>query len=115
MQGATNLTLQKNMLVLSKSGYLTEVEIKRSWNDFLADFKKKHNHNNYQIIKYFYYCVPESLYEKTRDYKFQGAGLFGGIHSNTSQIQGSNCRVLTTSSHLNNQFSISTSWQFFIQ
>lgn len=52
---------------------------------------------------------------KTRDYKFQGADLFGGIHSNTSQIQGSNCRVLTTSSHLNNQFSISTSWQFFIQ
>lgn len=55
------------MLVLSKSGYLTEIEIKRSWSDFLADFKKKHNHHNYPIIKYFYYCVPVSIYEKVRD------------------------------------------------
>lgn len=30
-----------DMLVCSKSGYLTEIEIKRSWTDFLADFKKK--------------------------------------------------------------------------
>ena len=36
-----------DMLVCSKSGYLTEIEIKRSWSDFLADFKKKHNHHNY--------------------------------------------------------------------
>lgn len=56
-----------DMLVLSKSGYLTEIEIKRSWSDFLADFKKKHNHHNYPIIKYFYYCVPVSIYEKVRD------------------------------------------------
>jgi len=56
-----------DMLVLSKSGYLTEIEIKRSWSDFLADFKKKHNHHNYPIIKYFYYCVPISIFEKVRD------------------------------------------------
>lgn len=56
-----------DMLVCSKSGYLTEVEIKRSWGDFLADFKKKHNHHNYPIIKYFYYCVPESIFEKVQD------------------------------------------------
>ena len=56
-----------DMLVLSKSGYLTEIEIKRSWSDFLADFKKKHNHHNYSIIKYFYYCVPISIFEKVRD------------------------------------------------
>lgn len=55
-----------DMLVLSKSGYLTEIEIKRSWSDFLADFKKKHNHHNYPIIKYFYYCVPISIFEKVR-------------------------------------------------
>lgn len=56
-----------DMLVLSKSGYLTEIEIKRSWSDFLTDFKKKHNHHNYPIIKYFYYCVPVSIYEKVRN------------------------------------------------
>lgn len=57
-----------DMLVCSKSGYLTEIEIKRSWSDFLADFKKKHSHESEGLIKFFYYCVPESIYEKVRDY-----------------------------------------------
>ena len=52
-----------DMLVLSKSGYLTEIEIKRSWSDFLADFKKDHLHEG-KLIKYFYYCIPECLLEK---------------------------------------------------
>lgn len=50
-------------LVLSKSGYLTEIEIKRSWQDFLNDFKKK-NSERRELIKYFYYCVPEKLLDK---------------------------------------------------
>ena len=50
-------------LVLSKAGYLTEIEIKRSWQDFLNDFKKK-NRQREDIIKYFYYCVPEKLLDK---------------------------------------------------
>ena len=37
-------------LVLSKSGYLTEIEIKRSWQDFLNDFKKK-NRERKELIK----------------------------------------------------------------
>ena len=32
---------EADMLVMSRTGYLTEIEIKRSWSDFLADFKKK--------------------------------------------------------------------------
>lgn len=56
-----------DMLICSKDGYLTEVEIKRSWADFLNDFKKKHNHNNFGLIKFLYYCVPESIFEKVRD------------------------------------------------
>ena len=55
-----------DMLVCSKSGYLTEIEIKRSWSDFLNDFKKKHNHNNFGIIKYLYYCIPLSIFEKVQ-------------------------------------------------
>lgn len=55
-----------DMLVLSKSGYLTEIEIKRSWSDFLADFKKGHNHDS-ELIKYFYYCIPEDLLDKAYD------------------------------------------------
>lgn len=56
-----------DMLVLSKAGYLTEIEIKRSWSDFLADFKKNHAHEGKGIIKYFYYCVPKLLLEKVYD------------------------------------------------
>lgn len=54
-----------DMLVLSKAGYLTEVEIKRSYSDFLADFKKKHHHES-ELIKFFYYAVPDCLLEKVR-------------------------------------------------
>lgn len=56
-----------DMLVLSKSGYLTEIEIKRSWSDFLADFNKKHSHESRGIIKYFYYCIPERFLKKAYD------------------------------------------------
>lgn len=50
-------------LVLSKSGYLTEIEIKRSYSDFLADFKKKHLHDDIRI-KDFFFMVHESFYDK---------------------------------------------------
>lgn len=56
-----------DMLVLSKAGYLTEIEIKRSYSDFLADFKKDHQHEGRGLIKYFYYCVPGSLLDKVYD------------------------------------------------
>lgn len=66
------------MLVLSKNGYLTEIEIKRSWEDFLADFKKKHKHNS-ELIKYFYYCVPISLLDKVYDYLYDNDIEYSGI------------------------------------
>lgn len=71
-----------DMLVLSKSGYLTEIEIKRSFSDFLADFKKKHHHESGGIIKYFYYCVPEKICDKVyaelleREIPFSGVITF---------------------------------------
>lgn len=39
---------------------MTEIEIKRSWEDFKADFKKDHKHDDERIYK-FAYCVPESI------------------------------------------------------
>lgn len=56
------------MLILSKSGYLTEIEIKRSWSDFKADFKKKHCHESADLIKTFHYCIPLSILDKVKDY-----------------------------------------------
>lgn len=61
------LPYEADFVVLSKSGYLTEVEIKRSWEDFKADFKKKHNHDAEQVY-YFYYCVPVSIVAKVKEF-----------------------------------------------
>lgn len=69
--GELNLWHECDMLVLTKAGYLTEIEIKRSWSDFLADFKKKHKHESEGIIKKFYYAVPYSIAEKVFNYLVQ--------------------------------------------
>lgn len=60
------LEYEADFVSLSKSGYLTEVEIKRSWEDFRKDFKKKHLHDDPRI-SYFYYCVPKSIANKVID------------------------------------------------
>ena len=60
------LNHEADILVLSKSGYLTEIEIKRSLSDLKADFKKGHDHSD-ERIKSFFYCVPESLFQQTID------------------------------------------------
>ncbi|RRD39321.1 DNA repair protein MmcB-related protein [Leptotrichia sp. OH3620_COT-345] len=52
-----------DILAVSEAGYATEVEIKISISDLKADFKKEHNHKS-EVIKNFYYCVPENLLEK---------------------------------------------------
>lgn len=53
-----------DLVICSKSGYLTEVEIKRSYADFLADFNKKHHHDDDERIKAFYYAVPVDIADK---------------------------------------------------
>lgn len=50
-------------LMMSKSGYLTEIEIKRSYADFLADFHKTHEHND-PAISQFYFLIHDSFKEK---------------------------------------------------
>ncbi len=57
------LTHEADLLILSRSGYLTEIEIKRSWTDFLADFRKNHTHDDPKI-SWRYYAVPESILSK---------------------------------------------------
>lgn len=54
------LNHEADLLVCSKDGYLTEIEIKRSWQDFKKDFKKDHTHND-EKLTYFYYAVPEKI------------------------------------------------------
>lgn len=58
------LNHEVDVCLINKSNYLTEIEIKRSYSDFMADFNKSHHHDNDTRIKYFYYCVPEKIVEK---------------------------------------------------
>jgi len=54
------LNHEADLLICSKDGYLTEIEIKRSWQDFKKDFKKDHTHDD-EKLTYFYYAVPEKI------------------------------------------------------
>lgn len=61
------LNYEADLVIITKSGYLTEVEIKRSWADFKADFKKGHEHDDPRVY-HFYYCVPESICERVAEF-----------------------------------------------
>ena len=61
------LNHEADVLICSKTGTLTEVEIKRTKSDFLNDFKKEHCHHDARI-KCFYYAIPANLIEYVRDY-----------------------------------------------
>jgi len=51
-----------DLLLMSKSGYLTEIEIKISKQDLKKDRKKRHNHDS-RKIKYLYFAIPYKLIE----------------------------------------------------
>ena len=51
-----------DLLIISKAGYITEVEIKVSKADLKKDKEKRHNHKNrYITMKQFYFAVPEKI------------------------------------------------------
>lgn len=56
-----------DLFIITKAGIATEVEIKISKSDLLADFKKGHNHADKSgRITYLYYAMPETMYEKCK-------------------------------------------------
>lgn len=66
-----------DLFVLKKSGLVVEVEIKISKADFMKDFQKAHNHIDLKNrIAYFYYAMPENIYEKVKDMIPKNAGVF---------------------------------------
>ena len=63
-----------DILVLSKSGYATEYEIKISKADIRADAKKLHKHES-NLLKYLYFSVPDYLVDYALENIPERAGL----------------------------------------
>lgn len=76
------LNHEADMIIMSKSGYLTEIEIKRSIADLRADFKKSHDHSD-PLVRDFYYCVPESLVNECAELCKTNRRIVKGILSYT--------------------------------
>lgn len=57
------LNHEADLAIINKTGYLTEIEIKRSLADLRADFKKDVYHCDERVYK-FYYCIPIGIKEK---------------------------------------------------
>lgn len=59
------LNHEADLISVSKAGYITEIEIKRSFQDFKADFQKRIRiEMKDDIISYFYFAIPESIVKK---------------------------------------------------
>ena len=70
------LSHEADLYIIRPSGYAVEVEIKISKSDFLADFKKKHNHNDKgNHISEFYYAIPIKLYDECVNLIPKDAGI----------------------------------------
>jgi len=67
---------EADILVCSKQFYVTEIEIKISKSDLLADRNKRHGHVDRQNrIKYLYFAVPEKLLPFT-EFLDESVGIF---------------------------------------
>ncbi len=67
------LNHEADLVIVGKSGYLTEVEIKRSFEDFKADFKKEIYHDRDERVAYFGYFVPKSIQQKCMEFNKEHA------------------------------------------
>jgi len=69
------INYEADIVSLSKSSYVTEIEIKISKSDLRADFNKRIQHDS-TYFKYFYYAVPLGMKDFALDIIPERAGLF---------------------------------------
>ncbi|MBQ6097895.1 MAG: hypothetical protein IJK99_09130 [Bacteroidales bacterium] len=65
---------EADLVVITKANYLIEIEIKRSWRDFLKDFRKDSFHADNRITE-FYYCVPDCMVEACKEHLYSDPAL----------------------------------------
>lgn len=63
-----------DLLVLRKTGYCAEIEIKRSRADCRADLNKKHGHAS-DLIRELWFAMPMDIYESCLDLVPERAGI----------------------------------------
>jgi len=90
------LPYEADLIAVSPAGICTEFEIKRSFEDFKADFKKDHKHDA-AIVGKFYYVVPESLQERVVKYLIEQYPFMNYPAVLTYDEQGRIRRVLAES------------------
>jgi len=72
---------EADILILSKSGYATEIEIKVSKADLKKDKEKLHKHES-DMIKYLWFAVPEKLKDFALTEIPERAGLISVYRAN---------------------------------
>ena len=63
-----------DLMVMTKAGYVYEIEIKTSKADLVRDLKKWHGHRDSKIRK-LYFCIPEPLFEECQGLIPEPAGI----------------------------------------
>jgi len=61
------LNYESDILYVTNSDYLNEIEIKVSLSDIKADLKKKHNHDDPKVRNVFF-AIPNELYDKAKKF-----------------------------------------------
>ena len=69
------INYEADLVVLTKSNYATEIEIKVSKADLKKDKEKRHTHNS-NYFKYLYFAVPKELVEFALTEIPEKAGLY---------------------------------------
>lgn len=106
-------THEADLLLMSKSGYLTEFEIKRSWSDFLNDFKKGTTHDEGKVsVKYF--VIPVAIKEKALEYLDKGVDpdKMWGIITYDEDLILNTVRVPSNINKRNPEFKLTLEEQF---
>jgi len=93
-----------DLMVVSSAGYVTEIEIKVSKSDLLAESKKKHSHDDPRI-KNFYFAVPSDLADFALEHIPERAGLIivskdGQVRTMKSPVHNHKAEKLTPEEHL---------------
>lgn len=91
-----------DVFIATPAGYVTEVEIKRSYQDLNNDFKKRHRHES-DLIKYMYYAIPYDIYNDWQKLIPEKCGILGYKRGSGGHVmiwklrraQKQSCRKLT--------------------